>query len=378
MKLSIFLPDLRPGGAERMRLQMAKVWLQRGIAVDFVLMQARGELMDQLPAGARVIDLQAVRVRQALWPLRRYLREVRPGALLAAMWPLTVAAPLAAKLAGYHGRVVVSEHDTMTISYADSGGFHRCAMRRSMRVGYSLADDVVAVSEGVADDLVRITGIARKGFVVIYNPASSGVGMNGAVVSFQMPTGRPVILSVGTLKRQKRHDLLIRAFARMRHADARLFILGEGSERGRLESLVLELGLEDRVLLPGYQPDTAPWYVHSDLFVLSSDHEGFGNVIVEALEQGTPVVSTDCPSGPREILEDGKYGTLVPVGDVDALAKAMDEALSRDHDREALKRRAQDFSVDKAADAYLDLLLPGWRQDVSRMSRFSASVQGGI
>src|SRR5690606_26732556 len=137
-----------------------------------------------------------------------------------------------------------------------------------------------------------------------------------------------------------------------------LCILGEGEERPRLQALVDALGLDGRLLLPGYQSDPAPWYAHADLFVLSSDHEGFGNVIVEALEQGVPVVSTDCPSGPREILEGGKYGTLVPVGDAAALASAIDDALSREHNHDALKRRAQDFSVDKAADAYLDLLLP--------------------
>jgi glycosyltransferase involved in cell wall biosynthesis len=176
-----------------------------------------------------------------------------------------------------------------------------------------------------------------------------------------MAADGPILLAVGTLKAVKRHDLLVRAFARMPRADATLCILGEGQERAGLETLIGSLGLQDRVLLAGYQADPAPWYAHADLFVLSSDHEGFGNVLVEALEHGLPVVSTNCPTGPHEILEDGKYGRLVPVGDVDALARAMDKALSANHDREQLKRRALDFSVEKAADAYLDLLLPDWR-----------------
>ena len=147
--------------------------------------------------------------------------------------------------------------------------------------------------------------------------------------------------------------------------DATLCILGEGSERTALETQVHALGLEGRVLLPGYKSDPAPYYARADLFVLSSDHEGFGNVIVEALDHGVPVVSTDCPSGPREILQEGKYGTLVPVGDVDALAQAMLATLHAPHDPAALKARARDFAVDTIADQYLDHLLPGWRERTS-------------
>lgn len=170
------------------------------------------------------------------------------------------------------------------------------------------------------------------------------------------------IIAIGTLKSQKRFDRLVHAFAGLPERDAVLMILGEGGERENIETLAQTLNVAGRVFMPGFTHDPAYYLRRADLFVLSSDYEGFGNVVAEALEQGTPVVSTDCPSGPREILEDGKYGTLVPVGDVDALARAMEDALNREHDREALKRRAQDFSVDKAADAYLDLLLPGWRE----------------
>ncbi|UWX04047.1 glycosyltransferase [Pseudoxanthomonas sp. NC8] len=171
------------------------------------------------------------------------------------------------------------------------------------------------------------------------------------------------VLAVGMLKTPKDFPLLIRAFSLLRaQVDARLLILGEGTERARLEKLVHELGLQGMVMLPGYVADTAPFYAQSDLFVLSSDHEGFGNVIVEALEQGCPVVSTDCPSGPREILTDGRCGRLVPVGDVAALAAAMQESLASAHDHDALRARAQDFSVSRISDQYLDLLLPGWRE----------------
>ena len=360
--IAIFLPDLRPGGAEKLHVGLAADWCRRGVPVDFVLRQARGALLDAVPDGARVIDLGAKRVRNALRPLVRYLRKDRPSALLAAMWPLTFIAPVAARLSRFEGRVVVSEHAPQSISYAKHGGMHNALMSRSMKVAYRLVSARVAVSSGVAEDLARLASVQRAKITVIHNPAATGRFYTPTSVTCPFPAGvRPVIMTVGTLKPVKRHDVLIRAFAKLEDPDARLCIVGDGPERQRLESLTNELGLSGRVLMPGFQSDPGPWYAHADLFVLTSEYEGFGNVLVEALEQGTPVVSTDCPFGPREILENGRFGTLVPVGDVDALAVAMKVALSSAHDRAALMRRAADFSLEKASTAYLDLLLPGWR-----------------
>ncbi|MCO5054643.1 glycosyltransferase [Thermomonas sp.] len=360
--IAILLPDLRPGGAERLHVTLAREWMARGFGVDFVLRQARGELLEQLPVGARVVDLRAARVRNVLRPLVRYLRQSRPSALLAAMWPLTTVAPVAARVAGYRGRVVVSEHAPLSRGYAHKGRLHRLGLRASTALGYRLADARIGVSAGVADDLARLSGLARERFSVVYNPAASGA-VAGAVPALLAGAARPVILTVGTLKPVKRHDLLLDAFAKVAAStSATLCILGDGPQRAALEARVVALGLDGRVLFPGYSPDPAAWYAAADLFVLCSDHEGFGNVIVEAMEQGTPVVCTDCPSGPREILCGGKYGALVPVGDAGALAAAMQTALAAPVDRQALQARARDFSSDKIADQYLDLLLPGWRE----------------
>lgn len=363
-KIAVFLPDLRPGGAERMRVQMAHEWLARGVGVDFVLCQAQGELLTQLPAGARVVDLQATRVRSSMLPLLHYLRHERPEALVAAMWPLTVVAPLAAKLVSFGGAVVVSEHEPLAIAYAGQGGLHRLSLRASMALGYRLADARIGVSSGVAEDMAKLAWMPRGKVCVVHNPAAGREGRKSQSRPGPLTDVKgPLILTVGTLKRVKRHDVLLDAFARIAPAtDATLCILGEGQNRVELEAQVSRLGLQGRVLLPGYASDPYPWYAHAGLFVLSSDHEGFGNVIVEALEHGVPVVSTDCPSGPREILQGGKHGTLVPVGDVDALAQAMRDALQSTHDHAALQARARDFAVDKIADEYLDHLLPGWRE----------------
>lgn len=367
MKIAILLPDLRPGGAERMRLQMANLWLSQGHQIEFVLCEKKGVLLESLPKGASIYSLRAPRLRSAISPLVRYLRTSEPDALLSAMWPLTVIAPLAARVARFPGRVVVSEHAPQSLSYRSRGAIHNALMRATMLVGYRLANGLVGVSSGVADDMARLSWMDRSAINVIHNPAATGRVVCAGYALPPALVGRdgPILLAVGNLKAVKRHDLLIRAFAKMPVSNATLCILGEGEERDGLEALIASLGLHGRVLLAGYQADPAPWYAHADVFVLSSDHEGFGNVIVEALEHGLPVVSTNCPTGPNEILEDGKYGTLVPVGDVHALAKAMETALCGEHDRAVLKARAQEFGVDKAATAYLDLVQPGWRSAVS-------------
>lgn len=363
-RIAVLLPDLRGGGAEKMHLPMAEMWLEQGFAVDFVLLSRQGELLDFVSPKARVICLEAGRTVSAIRPLVRYLRASRPDGLLAAMWPLTTAAALASWIAGTPAVVVLSEHCNMSAQYAGWGWSHNMAMRFTMAWAFRKATHVVAVSQGVARDLAGLAWMEEPNFHVIYNPAATqGVSEVEQRLHARGTRKLGLVLAVGSLKEQKNHALLIKAFAALRKKmPCRLRILGEGPLRGNLEALIKECGMEPYIDLPGFVDDPASEYLAADLFVLSSDYEGFGNVIVEALEHGTPVVSTDCPSGPREILEDGKYGTLVPVGDVDALAAAMDDALSREHDREALKRRAQDFSVDKAADAYLELLLPGWRE----------------
>ncbi|HEY4530692.1 MAG TPA: glycosyltransferase [Luteimonas sp.] len=360
-RLSIVLPDLRSGGAERLHVALAQYWRQRGIAVSFILRARRGELLDLLPGDIEVHDLHAPRVRNSIRPLMTHLGSHRPDAVLAAMWPLSVITPVAGRLSGYRGRVVVSEHAPLSLSYAKRGPLHNMLMAASMRACYPLASARVGVSCGVANDMSKLSGISRRNISVINNPAATGRQWPRRQPASPGTDSRPLILSVGTLKPVKRHDLLVRAFARLQMPDARLCIIGEGPERARIEALVSELGLHDRVSLPGYQKEPGPWFSEADLFVLSSDYEGFGNVIVEALEQGTPVVCTDCPSGPREILQDGRFGLLVPPNNVDALAQGLRQALHGQHDRRALKRRALDFSIEKAARAYLSLLLPDWK-----------------
>lgn len=360
-RIAIVLPDLGGGGAERVSLHLAQDFLARGYDVDFALMRRTGELLDLLPSGARVIDLEAPRLRNLPSPLAKYLTREQPDGILASMWPLTAVAAASKKLAGASGKLIVCEHDNLSRAYVNRGMAHRVVLKVSIAAAHRLADARVAVSTGVAADLSRLSGIPLDKFDVVYNPIPRPLAGEIEVADkhWRAARGRRRILSVGSFKAQKNHVLLLRAFARIAASmDAALILLGEGDLRGKLEATARAEGIADRVHMPGFVTNPAPFYKTADLFVLASNHEGFGNVIVEAMACGLPVVSTDCPSGPAEILENGRYGRLVPVGDVDALATAMAEALRASHDREALKRRAADFSPDKAANKYLELLFP--------------------
>ena len=364
-KIAILLPDLRGGGVERMRLHLADEFLAAGHAVSFWLLKAEGPLLGMVPEGAEVVDLEAPRLRSAAGPVARQWRAERPDAVLAAMWPLTDVAALAKAMAGAAGRrsrLVVSEHNTLSLTPQAKGLLKRAAMRATIAAGHRAADAVVGVSEGVCDDVAALGGMDRRRLHTIYNPAAAGRN-DGRPMSDPWPAppgGR--VLSVGTLKDQKDVPTLLRAMARVR-GDAMLCVLGEGSERPRLEALVRELKLEGRVLLPGFAADPAPWYAHADAFALASRYEGFGNVLVEALEFGLPVAATDCRSGPSEILAGGAYGRLVPVGDDAALAAAIDQTLTDPADPDRLKARAAEFTPRRVATRYLDLLLPKGRPE---------------
>lgn len=345
-------------------MYLAKEFLARGHAVEIVLMRAEGELLPLAPDGAGLVDLKAPRLRGALLPLARHLRQTRPDALLAAMWPLTSLAVWARDLARVPTRVVVSDHNDFRLAPPGNSAQGRFKMRRTMRWSYPRADGIVAVSAGVAQSVAALANLPPERVSVIHNPivppSADALAAAASAAPAWADHDGPKVIAIGTFKEQKNHALLLTAFARVRQqADARLLILGEGRLRGDLEALRRRLGLDGAVDMPGFVPDPYPYLARADLFVLSSAWEGFGNVIVEALACGTPVVSTDCPSGPREILADGRHGKLVPVGDADALAQAILAALAADHDRPALIRRAQDFSLERAADAYLKLLLPG-------------------
>jgi glycosyltransferase involved in cell wall biosynthesis len=356
-RLAFFLPDMRVGGAENVALRLIRDFTVKGYEVDLVLMQSIGLLLEQLPPGVNVIDLRANRIRSAILPLRRYFRHRQPAAMQVSMWPLTVAAVVAHRLSASRARLVLSDHIALSRQYAHFGLIRRAMLRWSIGFFYPLADARVVVSNDAANDLARVSAIPRASIEVIYNPVARPDGSPWRSDADQLwGTATRRILSVGSLKDQKNQLLLIRSFAQLgERARSRLIILGDGELRPALEAAIAAEELGDSILLPGFR-DPWPYYESADLFVLSSDYEGFGLVIVEALRCGLTVVSTDCEAGPREILDGGRYGYLVPVNDETALAAAMERALERPLDPEMLKARAEAISSQSTSDRYLELM----------------------
>jgi len=363
-RLAIFLPGLYDGGAERVMLNLASGLCRRGTAVDLVLSQAEGPYMNDLPDSVRLVELNRkhrgfLRTQSSLPAFIGYLKRERPDALLTGLQANTVAV-WARRLVGIPRRVVITEQNTFSLQNQLLPGSYRWLMPYVTRYFYQWADSIIAVSEGVADDLAHVTAIPRQRIQVIYNPIVTNELKAKAQAPLQHPWFQPgeppVILAVGRLTRQKAFDTLLQSFAQVRqNRPARLLILGEGEDRSALEAQVSRLGLDQDVSMPGFVSNPYPYMVQSSLFVLSSRWEGLPTVLVEALYCGAPVISTDCPSGPQEILKGGKYGKLVPVDDVGSLAQAILAALDGPVQHPA-QESWQPFELETVIDQYIDSL----------------------
>jgi len=361
---SIFqlLPNLNGGGAERVAVNLANHWATLGYDSNVVLMQNRGPLSSFLLPTVSVHDLRIPRIRNLAYRLIRFFQVKRPDITLVHMWPITSVAILSWRLAGSPGKLFVCEHVGITHHVKADLALPLCIARSVLRLTHPRASGVIAVSKGAANDLARLADMRESSISVIHNPIAklpleSRVEINTATKQ-QLWRGKfsRHLLSVGTLKSQKNPLLLLDAFSRIANAiDAGLVILGDGPERLKLVRRIIELGLCNRVSLWGFNSNPMPWMNAADLFVLSSDFEGFANVLVESLSVGTPVVSTRCPYGPDEIIDHGVHGLLVPTRDSEGLSSAILEALNRHWDPELLQLRAKEFCIAKQADCYLKL-----------------------
>lgn len=347
---------------------LANAFSARGFTVDLLLASAQGPFLKDIDPGVRVVDLGAGRVSKALLPLIGYLRREHPTSMLAAMSHANVIAILARWLSRARTRLVVSERNTPEVAAGQVVGFRARVNGWFVPLAYRFADGICTVSEGVSVALARVVNLPRSRIITIYNPFDlekiEGRAAEPVDHAWFLEKELPVILGVGRLSAQKDFPTLIRAFSILRQThQARLLIVGEGEDRGALQALIDSLGLtEDDVQMPGFLKNPQRYMSRCDLFVLSSLFEGLPGVLVEAMACGAPVVSTNCPSGPDEILEGGRWGRLVPVNDVQALAQAM--AVSLDTPRSGLpdvRRRAQDFAMDRSVDAYLKLLGAPWQ-----------------
>ncbi len=363
-RIALFTGSMRGGGAERVMVTLAAGFAERGVDVDLVLVKAEGEYLDMAPEGVRVIDLDSRRTLTAVPRFLRYVRRERPAALLSTLTASDAAALLAKLLHGRRLRVVVRQAISFSSALEDEE-FRTRQYMRLVRLLMPLADAIVAGSEGVASDLrARVPRAAGK-IVTIHNPVVGPGLAEQAAEAVEHPwfgDGEPVVLAAGRLAPQKDYPTLLRAFAEVaRSRSARLVILGQGPERESLLELAARLGIEDRFDLPGFDVNPFRYMARASVFVLSSRYEGFPNVLAQAMACGAPVVSTDCRSGPSEMLEGGKWGRLVPVGDWRAMARAIEATLDDPMPAEALRARASVYSVEASVERYLEVLLGGGR-----------------
>jgi glycosyltransferase involved in cell wall biosynthesis len=368
--VALFLPSLAGGGAERALLQRGGGFCARGMQVDLVLGKQEGAYLSQVPQGVRVVPLQADGTVARVRKLAGYLKRERPAVLLSMLDHVN-AAGLARMWAGVQTAVVqgLQNHISMDLEgQAGQGGWKAALKPHVMRQCFAWSDGVIAASHGVAADFQAGAGADFQGSVdVVYNPIVEPSVWERAREAVNHPFfaegAAPVILGVGRLEKQKDFPTLIRAFAQVRREQPlRLMILGEGSLRGELEQLAQQLGVAADVAMPGFVMNPHAYMARSRVFVLSSVWEGLGNVVIEALAAGTAVVSTDCPSGPAEILEQGKYGRRVGVKDVGAMARAIAQSLAEPADGARQRGRAMAFSVDAAVEGYLKALGRARRQ----------------
>lgn len=360
--IGLFVPSLRGGGAERMMVNLANAFVSRGVATDLVLVKNVGSYQDEVSSDVNVIDLDTSRILSALPGLVRYLRSCRPNALLSTLNTTNVIASWACKWIDVSPKVVLRQDTTISIKGNRMSNPKVKIEPFLARWFYPWSDQIVAISKECKEDLVSRIGISEGKIKVIYNPVvtSELEKRAGHHIDHEWfePSDTPVILGAGRLEKQKDFKTLIVSFYKLLNKqEARLVILGEGSKRPELEELTRSLGIFDYVQLPGFVKNPYKYMAHADVFVLSSAWEGLGNVLIEAMATGCPVVSTDCRSGPREILDNGRYGPLVPVGNERALANAIAKRLDEPRRSEELRGRAQQFTVSNAADQYLDILL---------------------
>jgi len=361
-RIAFLLGNLGGGGAERTMLLLAGRFAAAGHGVDLVLGRAEGALAGAVPDGVRVVELGAARTRTLVPKLALWLRRERPGVLLSTTDAANLAAVAARALSGVPLRLVLRQSEAVTPSLRGATRWRDRWRLPLLRWLYPRADAVVAISHGVADDLVATVGLPRDRVTVIHNPVDVA---RTAALAAEPPdhpwfaAGKPpVVLAVGRLVPQKDVATLLDAFARLRaRRPARLVVLGEGPLRAALLARAEALGVAADVAFPGFMANPFACMARAGVFALSSRWEGFGVVLVEALACGCPVVSTDCPSGPAEILEDGRWGALIPVGDAARLADALAAALDDPGDADARRRRATDFAPERALPGYAEVLL---------------------
>lgn len=359
--IAMLLPSLRGDGAVRMMLTLAGGFVEHGYKVDLLVARCEGEMLAEIPENVRLVDMKATRSTTAVPAIVRYLRKSRPRVLFATEHYTGLPAMYALMLARTKTRCVIRQDNTWSMDKKRFRGYNRWLVPFAVQRLFPNAT-IVAVSKGVAEDLASRVRIPDENLKVIYNPVITPrlrmLAQRSPDHPWLLQDGPPVILAIGRLTPAKGFDVLIEAFAGLRrHKAARLLILGEGPERARLESRIAELGLQDHCQLSGFKSNPYSFMANADIFVLPSRWEGLPTVLIEALSLGVPVIATDCPSGPHEILDGGRFGKLVPVENPEALCSTLLHTLENPTTPDiSLRDWLQQFTLEQSVSAHLKLI----------------------
>jgi len=361
-RIALVLSSMKIGGMQRVMLHLADGFIKKGYIVDFVVVKAKGPFLKMLPAEVNLVDLGAKRVLSAFPAMVHYLRKNKPDAILSGLTHINIAMVISRYLSGISTRLVVSEVSNFAQKKIYNTKIWDRFINELVNLFYPFADAIVAVSKDAADDLVKSTKLDPKSVTAIYNPVAVDEIIKLSKKEIAQPVEfnlNPFILAVGRLSRPKDYPTLIKAFNIIRSkTPIQLIIIGEGEGKLEIEELVAASPYSEDIRLFGETNNPFPFMAKADVFVLSSAWEGFGMVLVEALACGATVVSTDCHSGPSEILDNGKYGRLVPVGDPQSLADAIEFSLKHPFPKKQSIARAKEFSVERAVSEYLKILFP--------------------
>ena len=370
--IAFFLQNLEGGGAERAIVALAGEIAKQGHAVDLVVAHAGGGFRPEISPAVNIVDFAANTHRLIFCRLIAYLRRRNPTAVMSALDVPNIMLIVAARMAGYKGRAIISQRAVVAAAQREWPQGRRWLITLLQRVLFRRADALISNSHAAANEVRELLGVPADRISVIHNAVDmeriSQLAREPLSNHWLSKLQQPLIVSVGSLTARKDVGTLIKAFASVKaQRQAHLVIIGkvEGrnsrAEQRKIEELILELGLSANVHLPGFDANPYKWMAAAAVFVSSSMEEGFPNVIAEALALGRPIVATDCPGDTAELLQHGKWGRLVPVGNPERMADAILDALD-DPNLPNGRIRAADFLPSKSTSAYLKVLLPEWKQ----------------
>jgi len=364
VKISFFIPSMEGGGAERVILNLVNSLCEYDdVTIELVLSEAKGKYMGSISKKVKIINLENNRTLTSLFSLIKYLNRNTPDILISAITHANVIAVLAKIISRKDIKVILTQHTILSNSLKLSNKIFAMLFLKLIEKTYPLVSKIVTVSKYIEQDTIKIINIEKNKVQTIYNPImakniikQSLVNLDHDWFSSESP---PVILSVGRFTKVKDFATLLHSFKLLREKiNARLIILGEGEQRDNLISLAKELGIEKDVQMPGFVENPYQYMARSKVFILTSIYEGFGNVLVEALGCGTSVISTNCPGGVSEILDNGKYGSLVPIGSAELISAELFNVINNEQEVTLAERlkRAEVFTVEKITKEYMELI----------------------